>query len=352
MRVLFVAQDSKLYHIERLADSIRRYGAETQVLRFSQYAHVMDKFPFTLLPSPKLLRGIVSSRPDIIFTDIYNYDSWASKLAGYPILTHMRGDYWSEFAYLYYTWTRQKSLLTKAASLWLRFVTERGIDFAHTILPICNWLATEVKRHRPRKRIRVLYQPIEPEIWTKEEDEGEMVLAHPAIVCVFHFHILPKVLGFIRFLDVARSMPQVNFYVAGSGPYLDYVLSQDPPGNMKFLGQLSYPAEVKSFLKEGDLYVHPSGQDACPLTLMEAELMQKAVISTDVGGVPEVIGDKRFLVKDGDTADWIRKIQWLLDHPGECETVGANGRCFIEKNFSLSTISKDLFGYMKEIATE
>lgn len=350
MRVLFVAQDSKLYHIERLADSIRRYGAETEVLRFSQYAFLTPRF--TLVPSPRLLTRIIDFRPNVVFTDIYHYDSWVSRLASYPILAHMRGDFWSESTYLYQIRARQKSLPAQLLSMWTRFVMERGLDFAHTILPICSWLATRVKDHRPKKKIRVLYQPIEPEIWRENESEEEMKLDHPAVISVFDFNILPKVLGLIRFLEVVRAMPQVNFYIAGSGPYLGHILSQDPPRNMKFLGRLPYPPGVRSFLREGDVYVHPSGLDACPLSVMEAQLMKKAVISTDVGGVPEVMSDKRFLVKDGDTTDWIKKIRWILGHPDESKKVGTHGRRFVEENFSLDKISKDLFEYMKSIASE
>ncbi len=350
MRILFVAQDSKLYHIQRLAESMHRYGAETQVLRFSRYVHLTRQF--TLLPSTRLLARIVGFHPDIVFTDIYHYDSWVSRLGGYPVLAHMRGDFWSEFAYLYHVRARRKSLPSKFATMWIRFVMERGLDFAHTILPRCNWLAASVKHHRPRKRIRVLYQPIESEIWREEEVEEEMALDHPAVISVFDFNILPKVHGLMRFLDVARAMPHINFYIAGSGPYLDNVLSRRPPTNMKFLGSLSYPKGVKSFLKEGDLYVHPSGQDACPLTVMEAELMKKAVIATDVGGVPEVMCDKRYLVRDGDTREWLLKIRYLLDHPQEKDSIGSRSRCFIEDNFSLERISNDLFEYMKKVASK
>jgi len=349
LRVLFVAQDSKLFHIGRLAESIRKYGAETKVLRFSQYTYLTPRFTF--LPSTELFTRIIDFQADVVFTDVYHYDSWASRLAGCKILAHMRGDFWSEFAYLYHIRARRKSLPAKLVTMWVRFVIERGIDFAHTILPICNWLATTVKHHRPKKRIKVMYQPIEPEIWREEEDRDEMKLDHPAVISVFDFNIWPKVLGLIRFLDVARVMPQVNFYVAGSGPYLGQVLSQGPPRNVKFVGRLRYPDGVRAFLKEGDIYVHPSGQDACPLTVMEAQLMKKAVVATDVGGVPEIMCDKRFLVKDGDTRNWMTKIQDLLDHPEERESIGTRCRYFVEENFSLSRISKDLFEYMKKVAT-
>ncbi len=333
--------------MKRLARSIRGYGAETRVMPFGEYDHMAPRL--TLLPSVKLLPKIAEFGPDLVFTDTFHYDTWAARLLGAPVLVHMRGDFWSEFAYLSYL-RAQRSLPSQLASRWIRFVMERGIDLAHTILPICNWLAEQVKIHRPRKRIKVLYQPIEPEIWREEEHAGKMELDHPAAISVFDFNILPKVLGLVRFLDVARAMPQINFYVAGSGPYLGRVLSQDPPRNMKFLGHLAYPNGVKALLKGGDIYVHPSGQDACPLAVMEAQLMKKPVIATDVGGVPEIMCDKRFLVKDGDTRNWITKIEDLLHHPEDRESIGARGRYFIEENFSLSRISKDLFEYIKEVA--
>ena len=75
--------------------------------------------------------------------------------------------------------------------------------------------------------------------------------------------------------------------------------------------------------------------------------MEKAVVATDVGGIPEVMCNKGFLVKDGDTGDWIAKIQDVLDHPNDRETIGVRNRVFIEENFSMDKISKELFEYIR-----
>ncbi len=345
MRVLFVSDDSKLFHMQRLAESITKCGADTQVLRFRQYGYLTQRF--TLVPSTRLLTKIAAFHPDLIFTDVYHYDSWVSRLLARPVLAHMRGDFWSE--YLYHERVRQKTFSAGFKTLWIRFVVERGIDFAHTVLPICNWLATQVKLHRPKKRIKVLYQPIELETWREEEGGEEMVLDHPAVISVFDFNVLPKVLGLVRFLDVARTMPEVNFYVAGSGSYLSCVMAQNPPKNMKFLGRLPYPSGVKSFLKEGDLYVHPSGQDACPLSLMEAQLMGKPIIASNVGGIPEVVSNPQRLLDCEDTEGWVRSIKYLLEHPGEWEQIGSEGRRFVENKFAMETISRELFEYIREV---
>jgi glycosyltransferase involved in cell wall biosynthesis len=344
VRVLFVAQDSKLFHTHQISDALQGLGAETEVMRFADYGYLSRRF--TIIPKLKLLTHIVKFSPDVVFTDIYHWDAWASKIVA-PILAHMRGDFWTEFNYLY-ALRSHKPLHSKMLTLLTKFIMVSGLGFAHTILPICDWLGGIVKTHYPRKQVRTLHQPIEPKIWTENYVEP-MKLNHPAAISLFGFNIWPKVAGLVRFLPVAKMLSNTHFYIAGSGPYFERFLSYQPPSNMQFLGQLTYPIQVKSFLATGDVYIHPSGQDACPLTVMEAGLMEKAIVATNVGGVPEVIGDKKFLVKDGGTESWVSKIQYLLDHPEERERSGAVNRHHIEHQFSMDKITKELFTYMKDV---
>ena len=155
--------------------------------------------------------------PDVVFTDVYQYDSWVAKLLGIPVFAHMRGDFWTEFSQLQQLRFDQGKLISAVKAGWLKWLMNRSIGFAHTVLPICNWLAEQVKAHVLTKRIKVLYQPIQTNVWTTKDDDLKTELKHPAIVSVMDFRILPKVKGMIQFLDVARKMPDVNFYVAGSG---------------------------------------------------------------------------------------------------------------------------------------
>tara|TARA_B100000953_G_C17753185_1_gene336384 strand:+ start:125 stop:292 length:168 start_codon:yes stop_codon:yes gene_type:complete len=48
------------------------------------------------------------------------------------------------------------------------------------------------------------------------------------------------------------------------------------------LGFLQYPDKVREFLSEIDVYVLLTGMDLSPLTLKEAQLMKKSVISTNI----------------------------------------------------------------------
>ena len=63
-----------------------------------------------------------------------------------------------------------------------------------------------------------------------------------------------------------------------------------------------------------DVYALPSGLDTIPLTLKEAQLLEKPVIATNVGGIPEGLQKNQtgFLVEEGDHKGWIDKISILI----------------------------------------
>ena len=146
----------------------------------------------------------------------------------------------------------------------------------------------------------------------------------------------------LQLVPVMKKFPHVTFYWAGDGVYKDEVLPQlEKFENFKWLGSLEYPGKVREFLSEIDVYALISGIDMSPLTLLEAQLMEKPVIATNVGGIPELMLDKEtgFLIKKGDSDDLEEKLSEILDE-SRTEKMGSNGRKFVEENFEWSIIAK------------
>ena len=54
--------------------------------------------------------------------------------------------------------------------------------------------------------------------------------------------------------------------------------------NFEWKGRLEYPEKIREFLETIDVYALITGMDLAPLTLKEAQLMEKPVIATNVGG--------------------------------------------------------------------
>ena len=142
---------------------------------------------------------------------------------------------------------------------------------------------------------------------------------------------------------VLDKFPEITFYWVGDGPYKDEILSKlNKFNNFEWLGALAYPEKVREYLTEIDVYALVSGIDMSPLTLQEAQLMQKPVIATKVGGIPELMIDTKtgFLIKQGDHNDLIEKIQLLINDENLSKKMGNEGKKFVEENFSWDNIAK------------
>ena len=120
--------------------------------------------------------------------------------------------------------------------------------------------------------------------------------------------------------------------------------------NFEWLGPLEYPNKVREYLSEIDIYALISGLDMSPLTLLEAQFMQTPIIATNVGGIPELMIDKKtgFLIEKGSSKELIKKIEEMLNEPKKMEEMGTQGRKFVEENFSWKIITKKFVNNLKK----
>ena len=88
-----------------------------------------------------------------------------------------------------------------------------------------------------------------------------------------------------------------------------------------------------------------------PLTLLEAQLMKKAIVATNVGGIPELMkdGETGFLVKKGNEQELIEKLSFLIINEKESKQMGEKGRAFVEENFSWGKIIKEIVNKIKDL---
>ena len=146
-------------------------------------------------------------------------------------------------------------------------------------------------------------------------------------------------------------MPHVHFYWAGDGVYREKILPLlEKYENFHWLGALEYPGKVREFLSEIDVYALISGIDMSPLTLQEAQLMEKPVIATNVGGVPELMndGETGFLVAKDNPKELFEKLSILLNNIENAKKMGEKGREFIKNNFNLDKICNDFLNHLKK----
>jgi glycosyltransferase involved in cell wall biosynthesis len=320
-----------------------------------EYKLVIDTSVYTGFPSREITKWfetkgkfndlIKQFQPDAVFVDRQiNFGLAASKLK-IPLFVHLRGDIWSESMMAKQTMYKSTS---KRSVIWFKErIAKKCFENSTSILPICKYLENKVKEHFPEKKTDVLYQGIEPSNWYYQKG---LNLKHPCVGLLQNADIFEKAKELEILPKVLEAFPKVMFYWVGDGPYKETILpTLEKHENFQWMGKLEYPEKVRQFLSAIDIYALLTGIDMSPLTLQEAQLMEKPVVATNVGGVPELLQNEKtgFLVEPNETSKLEESLTLLLEDEKKRKEMGKKGREFIKKKFSWEIITKQFSEVMK-----
>jgi glycosyltransferase involved in cell wall biosynthesis len=156
-----------------------------------------------------------------------------------------------------------------------------------------------------------------------------------------------------RFLSVVNrlrhaSPKKIQAVLAGEGP-LRPALEQQAratglfPNIVKFLGSVS---DVAPLYQQSDICVLTSDYEGLPNVLLEAMASGLPVVSTRVGGVPQIVqeGETGFMVAPDDEDAMVSAIRLLSENPDLRQAMGRQGRAFVEENHSLAHLPALLRG--------
>ena len=352
MKLLIGASSSKIFHLNEFSQNLQKNNVETKVVFDADYA---DGFPSRKIKSwltsnKKFKKLIEDFRPDLIFVDRTRHFALEASKSKIPLIIHLRGNYWAELAMA--RETLYKSTGKKLAINKWDEIGEECFKNSTLILPICNYLSEITRKRYSNKPIETLYQGITPENWFQKKG---MELKHPCVGILQGATIWEKTKELTILPKILEKMPNVHFYWAGDGVYKDKVLPLlEKYENFHWLGSLEYPDKVREFLTEIDVYALISGIDMSPLTLQEAQLMEKPVIATNVGGIPELMkdGETGYLVEKNNPEKLFEKLSILIDDQGKARKMGERGKEFVARNFNWDNICNDFLNHLKKHNTE
>jgi len=141
------------------------------------------------------------------------------------------------------------------------------------------------------------------------------------------------------FVAILDRFPQARLIVGGNGPLRPELQHQATGYHIghavDFLGWVQ-PDEVPSLINGSTLVLMPSREDSMPLVALEAGLMGRPVVATNVGGIPEVVIHEQtgILVEPEDSDAIAAGVVFLLSHRETARQMGEAARRRIEEAFS------------------
>lgn len=146
--------------------------------------------------------------------------------------------------------------------------------------------------------------------------------------------------------DVIKRFPESLFLLGGDGEIENcrrIVQESGMEKNVHILGWID-GMKKEELLKTSDIFLLPSYNEGMPMALLEAMAWGCAVISTDVGGIPQVIeqGINGLLICPGDTEALKNKILELLSDTKTQANLGVAARKTIKESFDIKRNLKKL----------
>lgn len=138
-----------------------------------------------------------------------------------------------------------------------------------------------------------------------------------------------------------NGLSKSHLYLVGDGP-LKSIIDEEIKrlgleSNVTLLGIRS---DVEELLNMSDIFVLSSAWEGLPLVVAEAMACEKIVLSTDCGGVREVIRDNQFLVKiKDDIALGELILRTTRKHEDEISKIEVNNRKVVINSYSLNAMA-------------
>lgn len=144
----------------------------------------------------------------------------------------------------------------------------------------------------------------------------------------------------LAFDKVSKKHQDAKLIIYGTGDNDDYYKKLSGNKAIKFMGYTSEP--LKAYAEMG-IFVLPSYHEGLSLALLDAAMMQKAMIATDIDGNPEIVIDKKtgLLAKPRDVDSLAEALDKLLSSSSLQDKYAANARKLFLEKYDFPTIVKE-----------
>jgi len=232
---------------------------------------------------------------------------------------------------------------SNASPAWQRRIRQLLEDSDLVIGLSASW-RNAIRAIAPKSNFQVIYNSVPLPVLEKEKrNETKVVnITFLGLVC--------ERKGIFDLIEVLSRIIlngyDVHLTVGGDGDINrlnDEVKSNNLKNRVTYVGWIVGDAKDK-LLRNTDIFVLPSYGEGMPMTILEAMSYAIPVISTNVGGVPELVLEEQtgYLVEPGNLDGLFQQMKRLIEDSHLRISMGLKGREVIEKDFNLNINEKKI----------
>lgn len=153
--------------------------------------------------------------------------------------------------------------------------------------------------------------------------------------------------GILEYCECARKVKQkypdaeFNYLGAEGNVKIFDIQEYINDGSINYLGTTK---DVRPYLEDSTAIILPSYREGLPMSIMEAEAVGRAIITTNSVGCKETVKDgyNGFMVEKENVDLLVEKVIWMIEHPEETISMGQNSRKFAEEHFDQNKINEKI----------
>ncbi len=130
----------------------------------------------------------------------------------------------------------------------------------------------------------------------------------------------------------------------------DEVVKRELNDNVKYLGR-KYDEEKNEMFKNTDVFVLPTMNDCFPLVILEAMEQGKPIVTTTIGGIPDIVDDGKtgLIVKAGDAQLLAGCLEKLIVNGDLRQQMGENGRKKLIREFTDEVFEENMLKILNDV---
>ncbi len=220
------------------------------------------------------------------------------------------------------------------------YCTKYSIKNAVMNLAVSNYVFNQAKSIVPKSSVKTIYNGVNPTLFSPTNDDRENIVITVGIIDSAQ---RIKLKGIDLFCQVASEMPDYQFVIVGITKSAQKLLKVTSP-NLKLIESIPHK-ELVHYYQKAKIYCQLSMVESFCLTLVESMACGCNPIVSNVGALPEIVGECGFVVSRESKNEISSAINSIM---GNAELNTIEPRKIATNNFTLLKREQLLFNLLDE----